>query len=93
VIAGTNSSLSVPTMRPKTYPRPEDLSWWKPFEVGVAGIVGDAPLQHQLEHFGAVVRGEADPLVSARDGLANLPVTKAIVAAAQSGRTVALRAD
>ena len=91
VIAGTNGSLSVPTMRLKTYPRPEDRSWWKPFEVGVVGMVRDDPLQHQLEHFGAVVRGEAEPLVSARDGLANLRVTEAIVAAAQSGRTVELR--
>ncbi len=91
MIAGTNGSLSVPTMRLKTYPRPEDRSWWKPFEVGVVGMVRDDPLKHQIEHFGAVVRGEAEPLVSARDGLANLRVTEAIVAAAQSGRTVELR--
>ena len=38
--------------------------------------------------FGAVVRGEAEPLVSARDGLANLRVTEAIVEAAKSGKTV-----
>ena len=91
VIAGTNGSLSVPTMRLKTYPRPEDRSWWKPFEVSVVDMVRDDPLKHQLEHFGAVVRGEAEPLVSARDGLANLRVTEAIVAAAQSGSTVELR--
>jgi predicted dehydrogenase len=90
VIAGTNGSLSVPTMRLKTYPRPEDRSWWKPFEVGVVGMVRDDPLKRQIEHFGAVVRGEAVPLVSARDGLANLRVTEAIVAAAASGRTVEL---
>jgi len=78
-------------MRLKTYPRSEDRSWWKPFEVGVVAMVRDDPLKHQLEHFGAVMRGEADPLVSARDGLANLRVTEAIVAAARSGRTVELR--
>ena len=43
-----------------------------------------------MEHFGAVVRGEAAPLVSAADGLANLRVTEAIVEAATSGRTVEL---
>ena len=91
VIAGTNGSLSVPTMRLKTYPRPEDRSWWKPFEVSVVDMVRDDPLKHQLEHFGAVIRGAAEPLVSARDGLANLRVTEAIVAAAQSGSTVELR--
>jgi predicted dehydrogenase len=53
-------------------------------------MVRDDPIKHQLEHFGAVVRGEAEPLVSARDGLANLRVTEAIVQAARSGSTVTL---
>jgi predicted dehydrogenase len=92
VIAGTNGSLAIPTMRLKTYPRPEDRSWWKPFDAGVVGMVRDDPLKHQLEHFGAVVRGEAEPLVSARDGLANLRVTEAIVAAARAGSTIELAA-
>jgi predicted dehydrogenase len=43
-----------------------------------------------MEHFGAVVRGEAAPLVSARDGLANLRVTEAITEAAKSGSIVRL---
>lgn len=90
VIAGTNGSLSVPTMRLKTYPRDEDRSWWKEFEVGVVGMVRDDPLKHQLEHFGAVIRGEAEPLVSARDGLQNLRVTEAIAEAARSGQVVHL---
>ncbi len=78
VVIGTHGSLSVPTMRLKTYPRAEDRSWWKPFEEGVVGVVRDDPIQRQMEHFGAVVRGEADPLVSVRDGVANLRVTEAI---------------
>jgi predicted dehydrogenase len=90
VLTGTHGSLSVPTMRLKTYPRPEDRSWWKPFEVGTVGMVRDDPLKHQMEHFGRVVRGEEAPLVSARDGLSNLRVTEAIVAAAASGGTVLL---
>ncbi len=87
-VCGTHGSLSVPTMRLKTYPRDGDRSWWKPFEVGVVGMVRDDPIKRQMEHFGAVVRGEATPLVSARDGLANLRVTEAIVAAAKSGTTI-----
>jgi predicted dehydrogenase len=90
VISGTNGSLSVPTMRLKTYPRPEDRSWFNAFEVGVVGMVRDDPLKHQLEHFGAVIRGEAAPLVSARDGLLNLQITEAIVEAAQSGQVVTI---
>jgi predicted dehydrogenase len=90
VITGTNGSLSVPTMRLKTYPRVEDRSWWKEFEVGVVGMVRDDPLKHQIEHFGAVIRGEAEPLVSAHDGLQNLRVTEAIAQAAQTGQVVNL---
>jgi predicted dehydrogenase len=93
LVAGTNGSLAIPTMRLKTYPRPEDRSWWKPFEVGVVGMVRDDPIKHQMEHFGAVVRGEAAPLVSARDGLKNLRITEAIVAAAKSGGVVELPRD
>lgn len=92
VIAGTQGSLSVPTMRLKTYPNAEDRSWWKPFEVGVVGMIRQDPLVHQMEHFGAVVRGEAEPLVSVHDGLANLIVTEAIAEAAKTGRIVELEA-
>ena len=42
-----------------------------------------------MEHCGAVVRGEAGPLVSARDGQQNLRVTGAsAAAAARSGGLV-----
>jgi predicted dehydrogenase len=88
VIAGTFGSLSVPTMRLKTYPNADDRSWWQPFEVSTAEVARDDPLKHQIEHFGQVVRGEAQPIVSARDGLQNLRITEAIVEAAKSGAIV-----
>lgn len=90
IVMGTSGSLSIPTMRLKTYDRPEDHSWWKPFRTDVVEMVREDPLVRQLEHFGAVVRGEASPLVSARDGLANLIVTEAIAEAAAKGSTVQL---
>jgi predicted dehydrogenase len=88
VIAGTFGSLSIPTMRMKTYAKAEDRSWWKPFEVSVAEMARDDPLAHQIEHFGRVIRGEAKPIVSARDGLQNLRITEAIAEAARTGNTV-----
>jgi predicted dehydrogenase len=88
VVAGTNGSLSVPTMRIKTYPRPQDRSWWKPFEVGVVGMVREDPLARQMAHFVDVILGKAKPLVTARDGLNNLRVTEAITAAADNGAVV-----
>ena len=88
VIAGTMGSLAVPSMRLKVYPRPEDRSWWKPFTTGVAALAEADPLVRQLAHFCAVIRGEAAPLVTIRDGLANLKVTEAIAEAARTGAIV-----
>ena len=90
VIAGTMGSLSVPTMRIKSYARAEDRSWWKPFELSRVELVREDPLSRQIAHFVAVIRGEAEPLVTARDGLNNLRVTEAISAAAENGALVNL---
>jgi predicted dehydrogenase len=88
VIAGTHGSLSVPTLRLLTYARPEDRSWWKPFERSRLDLTREDPLLRQMAHFVRMARGEVAPKVSARDGLANLRVTEAIVEAARSGCTV-----
>jgi predicted dehydrogenase len=93
VITGTNGALSVPTMRLKTYPRPEDRSWWKAFDTSVVEMVRSDPLKHQIEHFGQVIRGETAPLVSARDGLQNLRVTEAIAEASTCGHVVEIAND
>ena len=87
-IIGTNGSLAVPTMRVRYYEKKEDRSWWKPFQTRVISLARLDPLAEQIEHFAAVVRGEARPLVTARDGLMNLRVTEAIAEAAKSGRIV-----
>ncbi len=88
VLVGTRGSLAVPTMRLKVYDRDEDRSWWKPFRMDVATVDRSDPLAHQLAHFCAVIRGDAQPLVSVRDGLQNLRITEAIAAAARTGRVV-----
>lgn len=92
IVSGENGTLSIPTMRLKTYPGPQERSWWKAFEVGQVGLVRDDPLKRQLEHFVDVIAGNAAPLVDVRDGLANLRVTEAIVSAARTGSTIALPA-
>ena len=88
VVSGTHGSLSVPTMRLKTYASEEERSWWKPFEQSLSQVTRSDPVKHQMEHFGAVARGQAVPVVSARDGMENLRVTEAIVRAAASGLVV-----
>lgn len=87
-IMGNRGSLGVPTMRLTRYERDDDRSWFKPFSTSRFDVDRTDPLANQIAHFAQVIRGDAQPLVTARDGLANLRVTDAIVEAARSGRTV-----
>lgn len=90
LIAGTDGSLAVPTMRLKFYAEKTDRSWWKPFESDIVAMQQADPLQNQLENFCAVIRGEAAPVVTARDGLQNLRVIDAIKRAVEQGGSVRL---
>ena len=90
LIVGTEGSLAVPTMRLKTYATKQERSWYKPMRAEVVAIERADPLARQLLHFCAVIRGEAQPRVTARDGLANLRVTEAIAEAARTGKAITL---
>jgi predicted dehydrogenase len=87
-IAGTAGSLSVPTMRLRTFRGTR--SWREPFETSAVTFERSDPLANQVEHFVAVIRGEAQPVCSGRDGLNGLRVVDAVVEAARSGRPVDL---
>src|SRR5690242_19659222 len=85
-IAGTLGSLSVPTMRVKTYPGTR--SWWEPFDTATEPVERSDPLANQVRHFAAVIRGRAEPICSGRDGLVTLKVVDAVVEAARTKRPV-----
>jgi predicted dehydrogenase len=87
-VTGTHGSLSIPTMRLKSYANNEDRSWWKPFDVSVVDMQRSDPIANQMEHFVKVVRGEAKPLVSSFDGMQNLKITEAIVQSAKTGQVI-----
>jgi predicted dehydrogenase len=89
MLVGTQGSLGVPTMRVRYYEKDSERSWFKPFTTRTETVARTDPLASQIEHFAAVIRGEAEPLVTGRDGLANLRVTEAIAEAARTGRIVA----
>ena len=89
-LVGSDGSLAIPTMRLKTYPSPEERSWWKPFETSTLAVERADPFARQLDHFCAVLRGETKPAVTVEDGLKNLAVTEAIARAASSGEVVTL---
>lgn len=88
VVAGTRGYLSIPTFRLKYYSDGIEPSWWAPFTERTIDVDRREPLTCQLAHFLQVIRGEADPLVSAADGLRNLRVTEAIGRAAIERRLI-----
>ena len=87
-LAGTAGSLSVPTTRLRTHAGPP--SWEEPFETATVEAPRRDPLAARAEHFTAVVRGEAEPVCSGRDGLATLQVLDAVAESAATGRPVGL---
>ncbi|MDD1794990.1 Gfo/Idh/MocA family oxidoreductase [Enterovibrio makurazakiensis] len=87
-IAGTDGSISVPTMRLKHYTEKANRSWWKPFVSDTLALQRKDPLVEQLNHFCDVINKQAKPLVTVRDGLQNLRVTEAVVEAVKTGRTI-----
>src|SRR3954449_1197117 len=88
-LAGTTGSLSVPTMRLMVFPGTR--SWWEPFESSTVDLERSDPLANQITHFAAVIRGEAEPICSGRDGLKALEVVDAVVESARTGRPVDVR--
>lgn len=82
-VAGTHGSLSVPSLRLRTYEGP--VSWWEPAAVSTVVVDSRDPLELQLEHFAQVIRGEAVPRVSARDGLQSMRVVHAVAQSARTG--------
>jgi predicted dehydrogenase len=87
-ITGTTGSLSIPTMRLRVYPGAP--SWYTPYDSSVVDVDRSDPLANQITHFAHVIRGEAAPVCSARDGLKTLMVIDAVVKAAQTGEPVEL---
>lgn len=83
LISGTRGSLTVPTMRLKTYAG--ERSWWELFQEETVEVELADPLVRQLEHFCSVICGDARPLSTARDGVRTLRITFAIYEAARTG--------
>ncbi|WP_271404648.1 Gfo/Idh/MocA family protein [Kocuria palustris] len=69
-LAGRAGSLALPTMRRS---RAEgEASWWSAARRDTVDIERIDPLTAQIDHFLDVIVGDAQPLVSARDGLQSL---------------------
>ena len=85
-IVGKRGSLSMPTMRMKTY-ESQQLRW-QPLAAAAHTADGTDPLINQVTHFADVIRGRAHPICSGRDGLKTMQVVDAVVESARNGRPV-----
>lgn len=88
IVAGTQGSLSFPSMRLRFFPADTEASWLQPFQEECIEVQRDDPLRCQLAHFVDLIRGNAAPRVPVEDGFRNLLVTEAIREAISSGRVV-----
>lgn len=93
LVVGTRGSLSLPAMQLNCHGDGQEASWWSPFEQRRLNVVKADPLVNQLAHFAQLIRGEAEPLVSILDGLANLQVVEAVAQSASSGHPVKVKSS
>ena len=83
-LSGTRASMELPSLR---IWRPDGpLSWFTPMATETLPVTQIDPLVAQIDHFAAVIRGQAVPLVTASDAAASLGVVEAIARAAQVER-------
>ena len=87
-IGGTQGSLSIPDLSLWTHDQARD--WWSPMSANVLSCDLSDPLINQIKHFASVIRKNALPLVSGREGLRTLAVIEAIQIAAKTGRRIQL---
>jgi len=88
LVSGTRGSLSIPSLTWRHCATDEQPSWWRALSSHRLPIDRLDPIERQLTHFVAVIRGECEPLVTLNDGLANLSVIEAVLAAAATNGTV-----
>lgn len=88
LIGGTMGSLSLPQLA--LWHHPDERSWWGPMSTTRYPFDFTDPLILQVDQFAAVIRDNAPPLVTARDGFAALAVIEAIKQAAATGAPIDL---
>ena len=85
LFAGSHGALTVPQLRRWHYAE-AGAGWHAPLLEQHEACPPGETLALQLRHFIDVVRGEAEPLVSAADAMRTLALLEAVMQAAESGR-------
>lgn len=89
MIGGDKGSIELPNNRLWYYSG--ERHWYTAINTETFMKRGKAPLVAQIEHFGEVIRAEADPIVTGYDGLKTMVAIEAIKMSAKSGKTVYLK--
>ena len=87
-LVGTQGALSVPNLARYSYDPSVSADWHSPLSRTYLPVAPRGSFQAQLDHFVDVVRGEAEPLVTAEDASRTLALVEAAALAARSGTTV-----
>lgn len=86
MIGGSKGSLSIPDLSLWTHSGKR--SWWSPISATSFPQEFSDPLVKQMEHFGEVIAGNADPLVSGVEGMKSLQVVEAIQMSAETQQAI-----
>ncbi len=89
MIGGTDGSIELPNNRLWHYT--DERHWYKPISSEIFMKKIQDPLIAQLEHFAAVIRGEASPIVSGLNGLKVMEVIEALKLSVETGNTVHIK--
>ena len=92
-IAGTKASLDFPSMKVRMYSDDSSASWWKSFQDAQLERIYKDPLQVQIEHFAKVIKGEEEPISTARNGYINMLVIEAIKESLKEKRFIEPQTD
>jgi Molybdopterin oxidoreductase Fe4S4 domain/Oxidoreductase family, C-terminal alpha/beta domain len=90
VFAGTEGSLTLPTLHYYNYREVAEPSWRSDLNAEVLVAESADTYLRQIEHFARVIRREEAPLVSGLDGVRTLQATLAVKEAAATGHTIML---
>ncbi|WP_428624016.1 Gfo/Idh/MocA family protein [Sedimenticola sp.] len=87
--SGSVGGLSLPDLRFWSYPSSPD--WTAKMLSRQLPYVPTDVYAAQLVHFGELIRGQCDPMVSCEDGVRNMEVLEAIHLSSQQARTVQMK--
>ncbi len=85
---GTEAALDFPTMTLWHHDGGGEPGWATPLVTDRLDVAAADPLERQLRHFAAVVRGAEKPVIDGADAARTLAVTLAVTEAARSGEPV-----